>query len=182
MTRRAAFNLERRVLEDKWPLFIGVTFDARQISADREPGLFGFKTAVRVVTIAAFHRAFHHLVTERLAKLRLDFAVAFKAQLRLARIEHLKGRSVGILFGNFTDQRNRIGFGVCVFGAMRRVAIGAADVVAPMLAAPKIAVFFPAGVTGETGFRDFFRVFMRERNDFSDVAVAFDMGFARPVT
>ena len=64
MTSRAAFGLHRSVFERERSLLVCVTLDASCISSCREPGLFRLETAVRVVTIAATHRAFQNFVVE----------------------------------------------------------------------------------------------------------------------
>ena len=64
------------MLEHKWTLFVRVAFDTRSIDTNRELGLLRLKTAVSIVTIAAFHRAFKHLVVERFAELRSGLGVA----------------------------------------------------------------------------------------------------------
>ena len=65
-------------------LLIAVTFDAAHIGTHSEPCLLGLETAVCVVAARACHRAFHDLVVERLAELRLGLRVAFHTKLRLA--------------------------------------------------------------------------------------------------
>ena len=69
MTGGTALDLQWPVFKDKRTLLIGVTFDAGGIGAERQPGLPGFKTAVRIMAIAAFDRPFHHLVSKRFAEL-----------------------------------------------------------------------------------------------------------------
>lgn len=59
--------------------------------------------------------------------------------------------------------------------AVRRMTIGAADVVAPMLAAPEIIVSFFARVTGETSFGSFLRRLVFERNYLGYIAAALDV-------
>jgi len=61
------------VFENERALFVGVTTNARRVGANGEPGLLGFKAAVRIVAIAAVHCAFEDLVVERLAELCLCF-------------------------------------------------------------------------------------------------------------
>ena len=84
VTDGAAFNLDRRMLEDKRPLLISVTFGAGRIRACGQTLLLGFKSAMRIMTVAALHDAFQNLVAERHRKLSLLFRVAFETQLRLA--------------------------------------------------------------------------------------------------
>ena len=179
MTRRAAFDLERRVLENERTLFVRVTFDTRRVNADRKFRLFLFKASVRIMTIAAFHRAFEHFVMKRLGKLRFRFAVTADAELLLVGFEHRDRR---ILPRCSADERDRINFRQFVFRAVRRVAFRTADVVAPMLAAPEIVVFFFSGVTRETRFGNFLRVLVFERNYLGFIAAAFDVRFAGSVT
>ena len=50
------------------------------------------------------------------------------------------------------------------------VTIGAADVVAPVLAAAEVVVLFLAGVTSQTGLGDLFGRFVLERDDLFRVA------------
>ena len=83
---RAAFGLERRVLERERPLLTRMALDARRVRTYREPRLFELKAAVRVVAVTAFHRTFQHFVVERLAELRLGLCMAAHAKLRLARL------------------------------------------------------------------------------------------------
>jgi hypothetical protein len=65
MASGTALKLERSMLENERPLLIAVTADAGLVSADRKPGLFLFKAAVRIMAIAARHRALKHFVPER---------------------------------------------------------------------------------------------------------------------
>jgi hypothetical protein len=49
--------------------------------------LLEFETAVGVVTIAALHRSFEHLVVEGLVEVGLNFVVTTYAELRLSGLE-----------------------------------------------------------------------------------------------
>ena len=69
MTRRAAFDLQRCMLENEWSLLIRVTLETSSISARRETRLLEFETAMRIVTIAALHLSFEHFVMKRPAEL-----------------------------------------------------------------------------------------------------------------
>ena len=73
---RTALEFRRSMFEYERPLLVRVTFDARDVGTDRELRLFRLKPAVGVVTVAALHHAFQHLVMEWLRELRLLFAVA----------------------------------------------------------------------------------------------------------
>ena len=83
VTRDASLSLYRRMFVNKRALFVCVTLDAGCIGAGRETRLFQFKTAVWIVTIAAFHRAFEHFVMEGQIELVLRFAMTTEAKLRL---------------------------------------------------------------------------------------------------
>ena len=84
MTGDAAVGFYRRMFVNKRPLLIGVTLDARRIEAGRQPGLLEFETAMRIVAVAALHRAFQHFVMEGQVELVLHLVVTTEAKLRLA--------------------------------------------------------------------------------------------------
>src|SRR5215472_1310729 len=88
MTDSAPFGFDRRVFISKGTLFVGVTLNARSISAGRQSGLLELKTTVRVVTIIAAHCAFQDLMMKRCRKRRLNFSVTTHAELRIAQLEH----------------------------------------------------------------------------------------------
>jgi hypothetical protein len=69
---------------NKRTLLVYVTLKASRIHAGRKPRLFQFKTAVRIVTVAALHGAFQYLVMEGQLKLVLGFAVTAHTELRFA--------------------------------------------------------------------------------------------------
>jgi hypothetical protein len=54
----------------------------------------------------------------------------------------------------------------------------ATDVVAPMLAAPKVIVLFPAGMAVETRFRDFLRGLVLEGDYLSHITPALNVSLA----
>jgi hypothetical protein len=62
-------QLERGVLVDERTLLICVTLHARLIGTDSQLSLFALKAAMRVMTIAASHGSFEHLVVVWLLKL-----------------------------------------------------------------------------------------------------------------
>ncbi len=53
---------------------------------------------------------------------------------------------------------------------VRRVTIGAANIVAPVFAATEVVPLFLAGMAGKTSLSRFFRRFILERNDLGGVA------------
>jgi hypothetical protein len=64
MTRAATFSLYRGMFKGEWALLVCVTLHAGRIGADGQSRLFEFKTAMRIVAIAALHRSFQNLVME----------------------------------------------------------------------------------------------------------------------
>src|SRR3954454_23907037 len=77
-----------RVLEYKWPGFVCMALHAARVGTNCKPRLFHLETTVRIVAIAAVHRALEHLVMKWLCELRLDLIVAADAKLRFALFEH----------------------------------------------------------------------------------------------
>ena len=96
---------------------------------------------------------------KRLGKLRFSFRMAADAELLLVRFQHRDRR---ILPGCGADQPDRIDFSQFHLRAVSRMTFRTADIVAPMLAAPEIVMFFFPGVTRQTCFGNFLRVFVFE--------------------
>ena len=182
VTSSAAFGLHRRVFVRERTLLVGVTLDTCCISARRQPGLFQLKPTMRVVTIAATHRAFENLVMERHIELRLHFAVTAFAKLRVARPQHASRRKARFLSIDARHVIIRTGQVSARRGAVRRVAVGASDVVAPVFATSKIVAFLFARMACQTSVGGFLRRFVFKRNDLRDVTAAFDVRLARSVT
>ena len=90
MTRNAAVGLYRSVLINKRTLFVCVTLDAGRVRARRQSCLFEFKTAVRIVAVTTFHRAFEHFVMEGQIELVLRFAMTTQTKLWLAFLQQLE--------------------------------------------------------------------------------------------
>ena len=97
VARDAPIGLNRRMLENKRALFVCVTLDASCVGAGRQSRLLEFKPAVRIVAIAALHRAFQHFVMERQIELVLRFAVTTQAKLWLAFLEQPSFRKARLL-------------------------------------------------------------------------------------
>ena len=87
VTRYAPVSLNRCVFVNKRSLLVCVTLDASCIGSRGQSRLFEFETAVRIVAIAALHRAFQHLVMERQVELVLRFAMTTETKLRFAVFE-----------------------------------------------------------------------------------------------
>ena len=159
-------------------LFVRVALDASGVAAGCEPGLLGFESTVRVVTIAAAHRAFQHLVMERRRKLRLDFIVTADAKLWIVRPQHARSREARLFGVRRRHQLVRAGQVFTLFVRVRRVAVGATDVIAPVLSAAEVVPLFFTGVTRETSLGNFLRRFVREGDDLCFVTTTINVGFA----
>ena len=83
VTCRASFGLEWRVFVSERTLLVRVALYARRVRAGGESCLLELETAVGVVTIAALHCAFKHLVMKGLVEVGLYFVVTAYAELRL---------------------------------------------------------------------------------------------------
>ena len=99
VANRAAFQLQRRVLEDEGALLVGVTLHARCIGAAREAGLLCLEAAVRIVAVGALDHAFEYLVVKRLSELALHLGVTLDAQLGLICLQHLQRGDIRLDFG-----------------------------------------------------------------------------------
>jgi hypothetical protein len=97
VTRGATLDLEWCVFENERALFVAVALDTRGVGADGKLCLLLFESAVRIMTIAAVHRAFEYFVMERLAELSLCFGMTRHAELGLVRAEHRTRRLSGFL-------------------------------------------------------------------------------------
>ena len=86
VTGDATVCLHRRMFEREWALLVGMALDARRISADCQPRLLQLKTAVRIVTVAAAHGAFQHLVMGRHRELMFHLGVTVQTELGLTRL------------------------------------------------------------------------------------------------
>ena len=97
VTGNAAIGFDRSMLVYEWSLLVCVTLDARGVRAGRQPRLFQLEPAVRVVAIAALHRAFEHFVMERQVKLVLRLTMTTETKLRLAFLQQQQIRDAGLL-------------------------------------------------------------------------------------
>ena len=79
MAGDTAISLYWSMLVNKRSLLVCVTLDTGCVRAGRESRLLELKTAVRIVAIAALHRAFQHLVMEWQIKLVLGLAMTTDA-------------------------------------------------------------------------------------------------------
>jgi len=108
MTGRTSFGLQRRVLVSEWSLLVGMTLDAGCISTGCEPGLPEFEAAVRVVTIAALHRAFEDFVMKRLVEVGLNFVMTTDAELRLTNFQEITSGKVGLFRVGLAYESDRL--------------------------------------------------------------------------
>jgi hypothetical protein len=114
MTRDAAVGFHRRVFEREWSLLVGVTLHARSVSSDCQTRLFQFETTVWVVAVSASHGSFENLVMRRHVELVFDFTVTTETKLRLADLQQLDGREVGLFCirgGDELDRRRNVSSG-----------------------------------------------------------------------
>jgi hypothetical protein len=90
VTGDASVGLHGSMFVNKRSLLVCVTLDASSVGARRQSCLLEFETAVRVVAIAALHRAFQHLVMERQVELMLGLTMTTETKLRLAVFEQFQ--------------------------------------------------------------------------------------------
>ena len=83
MARSAPFRSDWRVFIDKRACLFGMALYADGVPSDTASQFVLLECAMRIVTIAAIHQPFIHLVMERLRKSGLDVSVAGIAELRL---------------------------------------------------------------------------------------------------
>ena len=84
VTGGASFSFEWRMFKGERTLLIGVALYARGICARSQPCLLEFETTVRIVTVAALHHAFQHLVMKGLVEVGFYLVMTTNAELRLA--------------------------------------------------------------------------------------------------
>jgi len=107
VARSAAFYFHGRVFEDKGSAFFRVAVSAGfgSVLAERcESG-----ASVRVVAIGAFHQAFRQAVMGRQRELRLNVAVASKAQLRLGLLQEAVMEPAGLLWQSWYRKEVNLG-------------------------------------------------------------------------
>src|SRR6185503_16098205 len=92
MTGDAPVGLNRSMFVNKRSLFVCVTLDASRVGARRQSRLLKFETTVWIVTIAALHRTFQHLVVERQIELVFGLTMTTETKLRLALLQQLQIR------------------------------------------------------------------------------------------
>ena len=105
VTSDAAVRLHGCVLESKWTLLVGMALNARRVSADRQPRLLQLKTTVRVVTVAAAHRALEHLVVGRHRELMFHLGVTAQTELWFTNLQQLDRREIRLLGIRGCDKR-----------------------------------------------------------------------------
>ena len=105
VTRNATIRLHRSMFEREWALLVCVTLDTRGIRADRQPRLLQLETTVRVVAIAASHRAFENLVMGRKRELVFDFAMTVQAKLWLTDFQQMDRGEIRFLCVCRGDER-----------------------------------------------------------------------------
>jgi hypothetical protein len=89
VTCRAPVSFDRGVFINERTLFVCVTLDACGISPRGKTSLLQLKSTMRVMTVAAAHRAFEDFVVKRQVELMFGFRMATYAQLRLIHLQQL---------------------------------------------------------------------------------------------
>ena len=105
---------------------------------------------MRIVAIAALHRALEYFVVEGLGELSLGLHVAAHAQLRFAGLEPECGCLIWIFSGHIINKGLRPYLLVFEWTRVRAVTIGTTDIITPVLAASEIIVTLFARMTRET--------------------------------
>ena len=90
VTRYAPVSLNRRMFVNKRSLLVCVTLDTGRIGSRRQSRLFEFEATVRIMAVAALHRAFQDFVMERQIELVLCLAMTTETELWLAVSEQLQ--------------------------------------------------------------------------------------------
>lgn len=153
----AAFRLHRCMLVDERPACFRVALRADCILIGGGLQVGFVECAVRIVAVAAAHRALIDRVMERHVERRLLVAVALEAELGLFSLQQLL-RS---------------------FGIVNAVAAEAADAGFGMRRAIEIRV--SAGVAAEAGGVNLFGTELADVLNLCDIAAAFDVGLAGTV-
>lgn len=141
------------MLKGEWALHLGMAAHARLVRSDGESRLLVLKTSVRIVAVAAVHCSFENFVTERLRELSFGFCVAAHAELGLAVLQHRPIREVRSLSRRTADERDRSRTLRAEGRSVSRVAVGAADVVLPVISTAEIIVILFSRVTREAALR-----------------------------
>jgi hypothetical protein len=119
--------------------------------------LLQLETAVWVVAITALHHAFKNLVMKRFIEVGLHFVMTTHAELRFTDLEQMNRREVGLLGIRAAYEGDRLCQVLVAGSCMRRMAIRATYVIAPVLTAAEVVTFFLACVARKARFRNLFR-------------------------
>jgi len=122
VTRLAAFDFDRRVLEDERPLLVGMAFQTRRIAGDRIAQRFAHKPAVLIVAVGAFHPALGNFMVERFGEGGLLFGMTRIAEGRLGPFQQI----------------------LSPLRLVRRMTIETRNAVTPVLAAAEVEALFAA--------------------------------------
>jgi hypothetical protein len=169
------------VLEYERSLLVAVTLDARSVSTDRELALLLFKSAVRIMAVTAVHRAFEHLMTKRFAELGPGLGVTRHAKLRLVRSQHRSRCLTGFVRRYVVNKRAGSNTHLVMLRSVRRVALRASDVIAPVFSATEVVVIFLAGVALQARLGGSLRIQLLEGNYLCLIARSLDVCFAGSV-
>src|SRR5215212_3498138 len=85
------------MFENERALFVGVALEAGSVRPCRKSRLLQLDPSVRIMAIAAIHRAFEHLMMEWPVELRLGLVVTRHAELNRVFFQHtLRGEVTGV--------------------------------------------------------------------------------------
>jgi len=90
VARCAPFDLCRRMFEDERTLFVRVASVADSVRPCREPCLLQLEASVRIMAIAAIHRAFQHPVVKGPVELGLGLVMTRHAEQHLVFFQHVR--------------------------------------------------------------------------------------------
>ena len=111
VARTATFNLDRRVLINKRPCLLCMALHTDSVAGDAASQSLLLECPVGIVTIAAAHQAFVHLVVERLRKSGLYISVAGIAEFRLRNLE--KARLASEFMNAMATDATYVCYSVC---------------------------------------------------------------------
>ncbi len=159
MAGRAAFDLDRLVFEDEWPLFIGMAGKTDRILCRRGPYLLRPASAVHIVAVRTLHQSLIHAMVERHFELRLLLQMAGVTKLGL----------------RFYQQK--------LFGLrmVRRMARDATHIVLRVYRVDGIHVLRATGMTSQTAGVNFLRRSVLEYKNLGFVSAPSHMVRARPM-
>jgi len=152
----ASFSLHWSVFEDEGTRFVCVAAEANLVLGGGRAKLARQESTMRIMAIAASHKAFVHAMVNGFGELRLNFKMAAVAEHWLCH-----------------GQKSSF-----YFGMVRRMTVNAAYVVLQVLGAQKVCVLFSEFMAAQAAFAGLFAREGFETDDLSNVAASFGVRFA----